>query len=357
VKYIFIVQGEGRGHLMQALALRDLLVKNGHEVLEVLVGKSPHRQIPGFFNQKIQCPLKTFDSPNFLPAQNDNKVVLLKSVIYNTKRSPEFVQSLKLLHERIKTLKPDVVVNFYDFIAGLLFEIRRPKARFVCIAHQYLFLHPDFSFSKLKLHPELPSLLFYTKLTCLRADKILALSFGTHPDYDAAGIYIVPPLLREEILDAEPVEGDYILGYMLNPTFQQQVMNWHQENKTHKLEFFWDKADAEESTTIDETFTLHTINDTKFIDYMKRCRAYASTSGFESVCEALYLQKPVLMVPAHIEQSCNAVDAERAGAGISSDTFDLTKLIEFIPQYKPNKNFRKWAKSAELFFIHHLTNF
>jgi len=160
VKYIFIVQGEGRGHLMQALALRDLLVKNGHEVLEVLVGKSPHRQIPAFFNQKIQCPLKTFDSPNFLPAQNDNKVVLLKSVIYNTKRSPEFVQSLKLLHERIKTLKPDVVVNFYDFIAGLLFEIRRPKARFVCIAHQYLFLHPDFSFSKLKLHPELPSLLF-----------------------------------------------------------------------------------------------------------------------------------------------------------------------------------------------------
>ena len=36
------------------------------------------------------------------------------------------------------------------------------------------------------------------------------------------------------------------------------------------------------------------------------CKAYASTAGFESVCEAMYLGKPILMVPAHIEQDCNA---------------------------------------------------
>lgn len=50
---------------------------------------------------------------------------------------------------------------------------------------------------------------------------------------------------------------------------------------------------------------------------MAGCRAYATTAGFESICEAMYLGKPVLMVPAHIEQDCNAHDAMRAGAGLS----------------------------------------
>lgn len=45
---------------------------------------------------------------------------------------------------------------------------------------------------------------------------------------------------------------------------------------------------------------------------MAGCKAYASTAGFESVCEAMYLGKPILMVPAHIEQDCNAYDAKKA---------------------------------------------
>lgn len=357
MKYLFIVQGEGRGHLMQALVLHDLLLANGHEVCSVMIGISPHRQIPAFFTQRVRCAVNTFDSPNFLPAQKDNRVPLLKSVIYNTRRSPEFLKSLSFLFREIQEQKPDVVVNFYDFIAGIMFEIKRPKVKFVCIAHQYLFMHPHFSFADLKFHPELPSLLLFTRLTCLRADKILALSFGTPPCYDADGITVVPPLLRKEITESEVTKGDFILGYMLNATFRDQVLDWHRRNPEYKLEFFWDDKEADEVTRVDDTLTLHKISDEKFARYMASCMAYTSTSGFESVCEALLLQKPALMIPAHIEQRCNAIDAERAGAGISSSTFNLTKLIDFMPRYKPNTSFGKWVKNADNIFLHQLTNF
>lgn len=53
MKYIFIVQGEGRGHLTQCMALEEILRKNGHEVVEVLVGKSKSRQLPAFFTRTI----------------------------------------------------------------------------------------------------------------------------------------------------------------------------------------------------------------------------------------------------------------------------------------------------------------
>lgn len=39
MKYLFIVQGEGRGHLTQAISLSQMLRRHGHEVVEVLVGK------------------------------------------------------------------------------------------------------------------------------------------------------------------------------------------------------------------------------------------------------------------------------------------------------------------------------
>ena len=42
------------------------------------------------------------------------------------------------------------------------------------------------------------------------------------------------------------------------------------------------------------------------------------------------------MVPAHIEQDCNAYDAMRAGAGIISDSFDLKPLLRFAGTYSPN---------------------
>lgn len=78
---------------------------------------------------------------------------------------------------------------------------------------------------------------------------------------------------------------------------------------------------------MDETLSYHQIDDVKFLNGMANCRAYASTAGFESICEAMYLGKPVLMVPAHIEQDCNAYDAMIAGAGIIGDSFELESLL------------------------------
>ena len=39
MKILFIIQGEGRGHLTQALSLRQKLMAEGHEIVGVLVGK------------------------------------------------------------------------------------------------------------------------------------------------------------------------------------------------------------------------------------------------------------------------------------------------------------------------------
>lgn len=355
MRFLFIVQGEGRGHLMQAMAMQKILKRNGHEVVEILVGKSPFRSIPDFFIQKTDAPVIPFDSPNFLPAQN-KKVRIFRSILYNLRNSHQFIHSINFIKNKVNNIQPDVVINFYDIVAGLTFGMFRFETKFVCVAHQYLFLHPDFQLPN-RFHPETTSLLTFTHMTALNADKRLALSFHSYPEYPSLKLHTVPPLLREEVLNTSPVKGDYLLGYLLNPVYEDEIINWHKEHPETPLHFFWDKKGASETLEIDKTLTLHKINDIKFIDYMKSCKGYASTGGFESICEAMYLEKPVMMIPAHIEQSCNVADAERSGAGIGAESFDLSKLLQFIPQYKPNHAFSEWVKSAEMHFIHQLTHF
>ena len=144
MKILFIIQGEGRGHLTQALSLRQKLMAEGHEIVGVLVGKSPARRLPDFFLNKIQSPVYPFESPNFLPTAKNKQVSLMRSVLYNVLRLHKYMGSIRYIDRMIRQTDADVVVNFYELLTGLTYLILRPKATMVCIAHQYLFLHPDF---------------------------------------------------------------------------------------------------------------------------------------------------------------------------------------------------------------------
>lgn len=190
-------------------------------------------------------------------------------------------------------------------------------------------------------------------ITSRRASKILALSFRDMPG--SGKIVTVPPLLRREVFEIEPSEGDYIHGYMLNTGFYAEILNWHKKHPEIPLRFFWDKKDAEEVTKIDDNLILYTLNDEKFLHSMAGSKAYATTSGFESVCEALYFRKPILMIPVHVEQEFNAYDAGLSGAGITGKKFNLGKLIKFIPEYSPDEKFHDWVNQAEGIFIKEIT--
>lgn len=357
MRFLFIVQGEGRGHMTQAISLQDMLTRNGHEVVQVLVGKSERREIPAFFHQKIHCEIKTYESPNFLVSSDNTKILLFKSILYNLRKLRTYTRSMKFIAKCIRDSKADVVINFYELLAGFTYLLFRPKAPYVCIGHQFLLLHPEFVFPEGRSWDKF-LLNFNTRMTSFRAKKFLALSFVNMPDIPSKKIIVVPPLLRKEVLGLTPGNKDYILGYMLNSGYSAEIIKWHESCPSQEAHFFWDKKDAPEDMEARPNLYFHRISDVKFLEYMKDCKAYSSTAGFESVCEAFYLQKPILMVPTgnHFEQECNAFDAQRAGAGIANTTFDLNKLLDFIPRYQKNDTFPLWVKSAENKFLEHLTS-
>ncbi len=349
MKYIFIVQGEGRGHMTQAISLKNKLEPNGHEVPVVIVGKNPKRTIPSFFYQKIKTKVVSVDSPNFVFNKNNKKIIITRSIIYNLFFIFKYLKSLKTIKRIIRQTKPDVIINFYDLLGGLFYFFHHPNIPYYCIGHQYLIFHPHFPFPK-KHHVDRFLLKINTRITSIHADKLLALSFREMPNYLTKKIFVVPPLLRKSVLTLKPKSEDFIHGYIVNQGYADDILNWHKKNPNIQAHFFWDKKEAEEETLIHRNLIFHKINDEKFLDYMNRCKGYASTAGFESICEAMYLGKPVLMIPTegHFEQRCNALDAKLSGAGIQSDSFNLSKLMDYIPFHqKNNTKFKQWVKKTD----------
>ena len=117
-KFIFIVQGEGRGHMTQAIGLYNILTNAGHQVQQIFIGKSDRRAIPEYFLKSFSCPVQKIDSPNFVVDKANKKIRLISSILHNLKYLRRYYGSLNIIHNAVKKNKPDYLVTFYEFLGG-----------------------------------------------------------------------------------------------------------------------------------------------------------------------------------------------------------------------------------------------
>jgi uncharacterized protein (TIGR00661 family) len=196
-------------------------------------------------------------------------------------------------------------------------------------------------------------MLIFTRLSALGASALLSLSFRKMEDYLKRKIVVMPPLLRSELKEKNPTVEDFLLVYVLNDGYAEDLAACHCEYPDTRIVGFWDRKGAEGITHLRENLAFHPLDDVAFLNAMGCCGGLVTTAGFESVCEAMYLGKPVYMTPTEnqIEQHCNAVDAHLAGAGIWGFDFDLGRFLDYIPRHQANRDqFREWADSAETRF-------
>ena len=358
LKFLFIIQGEGRGHMTQAISMFQILGEMGHEVCAVGIGKSQRREIPEFVSKNIQTPIFLFDSPNFETDKSQKSINLRKTIWFNLLKSKTFKNSLDRIDQLVKKHRPDVILNFYDVLGGIYNALYRPDCQFWVIGHQYLIHHPEFPFAQ---GQPLQKLLFKinTHITSMGADSILALSFRSLPPHQIKNLHVLPPVLRKEVKNLRPTEGDFFLAYMVNPGYAEEVITEAKNNPEIKIEAFWDKKDEPKVQQPLPNLTIHLVDDKLFLEKMSACKGLLSTAGFESVCEAMYLGKFVMMVPVkgQYEQACNALDAKISGVGIISKSFDFQKFETVLMFKSPQKNQNQdWIDSFQYRLEHAMQN-
>lgn len=354
----FIIQGEGRGHLTQAISMAQLLRSNGHNICEVLVGVNKHTELPEFFTDRFP-KAKPFLSPYLIFDKETNKLRLRKTIRKNCAKIRHYVKSIRFIHRQVKATAPNLIINFYEGLGGLYnFFYNHRNVPVVVVGHQYLLLNPNFEHPKGSwLHRTLVN--SNSNLTAIGADKKLALSFTPFPDVFQKQLFTVPPLLRQEVLNADldTKTEDFLLMYINQPTLANEVIAWHNEHQDTKIHCFVTKIPE---VHVNPNLTFHELNATLFLSYMKRCCGVVTTAGFETVCEAMYFQKPVLMIPLknHYEQRCNALDAVRAKAGITQAGFNLSRFWNYATnEFVPDTSFNNWANSAGEMILEEIEEF
>ncbi|MBX9783350.1 MAG: hypothetical protein K2X48_08670 [Chitinophagaceae bacterium] len=352
--FVFAVQGEGRGHLTQAIATYELLTAKGHEIKAVLIGSSKRREIPAFVKERIKAPIITYSSPNFVTDKNNKSIRLGKTILYNLVKWKLYRKSVQIIKNTLEDFKPDVVLNFYEPLIGLASFNKPIHQNIISIAHQFIYLHPEFQFPEGGNRSDKAAIKQYTKLTSKGSSKLIALSFYPLQQNIYKNIIISPPLLRKEVQEQEPHNGNHLLVYVLNSGYMQDIINWNKKYPFVELHCFTDSATVKGKWQYNDSLCFHSLDDKKFLRYMSASRGLVTTAGFESVCEAMYLNKPVLMVPVqgHFEQWCNSRDGAKAGAGIYSDAFTIDALLNYLPHHQPKNDFAKWTLQSEKILLH-----
>ncbi|MCD8538856.1 MAG: hypothetical protein LRY55_03145, partial [Leadbetterella sp.] len=149
------------------------------------------------------------------------------------------------------------------------------KSPMICVAHQYLMLHRNFE------HPpgnRLNRLIvnLNSRITALGSEKKLALSFYDGEPDRKRSIYLMPPLLRQRLMQLETADGNFFLAYVTQESMAEEIVAWQKKNPSAEVHCFSDRpVDGQ----VSENLYFHTIDPEKFLAMMSSSKGLISTAG------------------------------------------------------------------------------
>lgn len=337
---LFIVQGEGKGHMSQALAVKEYLQEAGHTIEAVFLGTGSEEKIPDYFRNTFSESLHTFRSPWFLRTPNRKGIYVGRTILFNLIRSPEYLRTITRIRKEINLLRPDVVFNFYELLGALGMRRSAPGIRMIGVGHHfYLYLNHSVCKGGVPWHRWL--LRLHTRMIIRSCDRVLALSYKK--EQGSASIRVIPPLVRRDFREMNYVQGDSYLVYMLHEGFIYDLVRLAEELPGFRADVFSSHKPAYE---IPEGIRIHPFHAKEFSTLMASCKGLITTAGFDTAAEAAYHGIPLVVIPSHnhYEQNCNGADIAAKGIGIVASQIDR-ETLEGIHS-SDCRDYRAWVGEA-----------
>ena len=196
MKMMFCVLGEGRGHMTQAMAVKEIVEAAGHQIVAVTLGVSAHRPVPEYFASAMKTAVRQLPTLEF-KYKNSRAVSNTATLLGVFGNLPKYARSLRQLDDIVRETQPDVILNFFEPMAAFYALTRRKRPPVVAIGHQFMFQHPGYVRTP-QLWKQLWSMKIYARLLGARATK-LALSLYAAPDLPKKRIFVGPPILRKQL--------------------------------------------------------------------------------------------------------------------------------------------------------------
>ena len=290
MKILYAIQTTGNGHITRAKEIISLL------------------------NKRVEVDV-VFSGPKNKLLNIDNKVIKHYNgltLFYTDKGKINWIKTLfknNLILTIIdiiqcNTNEYDLVINDFEPITAWSCYLKNRKC--VALSNQYAMIS-DKKFNK--------SSKYKFTLLFLKYFAPTKKGYGFHFVKRKKNIF--QPVIRRKILETKVKEKEYFLVYLPNYTIEKLIQVFSHFKK-HTWVIF---SPHIESSYMLRNIKLEPINEKQFIKTLADSKGVISSSGFSTLSEVLYLNKPLLSIPinSHFEQIYNASIIESLGGTVISE--------------------------------------
>ncbi len=321
MKILYGVVGEGMGHATRSRVILEALSAR-HEVQVVVSGRAYEFLRARFPNvHKIWgCTL----------AYEENAIDKVKTALQNAQAALTGIpDNIRQYWEIKENFTPDCVISDFETFAYLyglnwmlpVISIDNMQIISRCDHEPSLIKghESDFLLAKSIVRGKLPGCFHYLVSTFF------------YPQISRDRTTLLPPILRPEIIKAQPTKGEHLVVY------QTSTANAELPSILKKSGFpcriYGLRRDLKEDFA-DKNLLYRPFSEQGFIDDLRTARAVVANGGFTLMSEAIYLHKPVLSIPlsGQFEQVLNARYLEKLGYGFFAPELTEQALSTFLSQ-------------------------
>ncbi len=335
-RILFGVAGEGFGHATRAEVVIRYLQRRGHKVKVITYHK-------GYQELSRHPDIQTIKVFGLRFGHKAGKTSYWKTVLVNLKRTREAKNSFFRVKKLIKKFKPDLVITDLEPWSSLFATLY--KIPLISIDNQHRINRGKLEIKNKWLANYLLNKIGVSTIAP-RAEAYIIITFFkfkvTKPK-----TYLVPPVLRPEIIQAIPRVGEHILVYdtthsadivkILRSVPGQFIVYGH--NYSRKI----------------DNCLFRKNDQKKFLQDLISARAVIASAGMTLISEALQLEKPYLALPVagRIEQLVNAHYLKKLGFGDYQEQLSsegVKKFLAKLPDYRQNlKHYPKMKNNDKLY--------
>ncbi|HEV2354207.1 MAG TPA: glycosyltransferase family protein [Puia sp.] len=283
MKIFYAVQATGNGHISRAMELLPHLERYG--TVDVFLSGANNSLMPD------------------IPVRYRSKGL---SLFYTNTGGLNYAEILRQLSplrvwREVRDLpveKYDLVINDFECITSLACAYK--KVASVNFGHQASFVS-----AKVPRPEKQDPVGAWILRNYARATEYVGLHFQQYDDF------ILPPVIKKEILQAEPRDKDYVTVY-LSSYNDATIRQYLQPLKAWR----WQVFSKEVARPVEDGNILFLpVSKGAFNKSLISCSAILTGAGFETPAEALYLGKKLMVMPirGQYEQSCNAAALAKMG--------------------------------------------
>jgi len=313
------LSGDGNGHSTRCRATIAHLLEKGHEVNIVTSGKgyeSMHDYYSIIEILGLHVAIETGEVDT-LRTIKDSFEKLLKHGL----------KTFKILLAEIDQFKPDIIISDFEPFVVIIGAYKRIPL--ISIDNQHVITHCNLKYPKSWIKDYMSAWLLCNFVSGYSQHYFITSFFQTRLRKSfVKKTTHVGPILRTDVFEQLPVNGDHILVYIGTPERAQDMLPLMEKITGYQCcAYGFGDAYSE-----NKNITFKEPSDEGFLKDLAASTAVITNGGHSLISESLYLGKPIFSVPTkgNFEQMINSYYIDKLGYGMYAFSPSAEKIRKFM---------------------------